>query len=67
MCLFGMQIILSCYFCWFCFGFFFVFLLCYVFVAKHSFFHSCGEQGLHFTVMHRLLIAVTSLVAKHRL
>ena len=30
-------------------------------------FSSCSEQGLLFIVVHRLLIAVTSLVAEHRL
>ena len=28
-------------------------------------FSSCGEQGLLFVVVHKLLIAVTSLVAEH--
>ena len=30
-------------------------------------FSSCGEQGLLFTVVHGLLIAVASLVAEHGL
>ena len=30
-------------------------------------FSSCGEQGLVFNAVHRLLIAVASLVAEHRL
>ena len=30
-------------------------------------FSSCGEQGLLFVVVHRLLIVVASLVAEHRL
>ena len=30
-------------------------------------FSSCGEQGLFFIVVHRLLIAVASLVVEHRL
>ena len=30
-------------------------------------FSSCGEQGLHFVVVHRLLLAVASLVAEHGL
>ena len=30
-------------------------------------FFSCGEQGLLFVAVHRLLIAVASLVAEHRL
>ena len=28
-------------------------------------FSSCGERGLRFIVVHRLLIAVASLVAEH--
>ena len=30
-------------------------------------FSSCGERGLLFVVVHKLLIAVASLVAEHRL
>ena len=30
-------------------------------------FSSCGERGLLFVVVHRLLVAVASLVAEHRL
>ena len=30
-------------------------------------FSSCGEQGLHFLAVHRLLIAVASLVVGHGL
>ena len=30
-------------------------------------FSSCVEQGLHFVAVHRLLIAVASLVAEHGL
>ena len=30
-------------------------------------FSSCGERGLLFIAVHRLLIAVASLVAEHRL
>ena len=30
-------------------------------------FSSCGERGLLFVAVHRLLIAVASLVAEHRL
>ena len=33
----------------------------------HRLFSSCGEQGLLFIVVHRLLIAVASLVKKHEL
>ena len=45
----------------------------YLFLAALGFccctqiFPSCGEQGLLFTVVHRLLIAVASLVVEHRL
>ena len=61
------------------FGFFlFVFLnlfiylfiylwLRWVFVAACGLFSSCGEQGLLFIAARRLLIAVASLVAEHRL
>ena len=30
-------------------------------------FSSCGEWGLHFVAVHRLLVAVASLVAEHGL
>ena len=30
-------------------------------------FSSCGERGILFTAVHRLLVAVASLVAEHRL
>ena len=30
-------------------------------------FSSCGERGLHFAVVHSLLIAVASLVVEHGL
>ena len=33
----------------------------------HGLFSSCGEWGLVVVVVHRLLIAVASLVAEHRL
>ena len=45
----------------------FYFWLRWVFVAVRRLFSSCGEQGLLFLVVHGLLIAVTSLVAEHRL
>ena len=56
-------------------GFFFFFLiyLIYLFLAVLGLcccvraFSSCGEQGLLFVAVHRLLIAVVSLVAEHRL
>ena len=54
----------------------FIYLFCYlfiylwqhwVFVAACGSFSSCGERGLLFVVVHRLLIAVASLVAEHGL
>ena len=41
------------------------FWLHWVFVAVRKLFSSCGERGLRFIVVHRLLIAVASLVAEH--
>ena len=41
--------------------------LCWVFVAAHGLFSSCGERGLLFVVVHGLLIVVASLVVEHRL
>ena len=38
-----------------------------VFVAGRWAFSSCGERGLLFLVVRRLLIAVASLVVEHRL
>ena len=46
---------------------FIYFWLHWVFVAEPGLFSSCGEQGLLFVVVCRLLIAVASLVAEHRL
>ena len=43
------------------------FWLHWVFVAAHGLFSSCSEQGLLFVAVHRLLIAVASLVAEHGL
>ena len=51
-------------------GFFLVcfsFWLPWVFVAACGLFSSCGERGLLFVVVHRLLIAVDSLVTEHGL
>ena len=45
---------------------FIYFWLCWVFIAVCGLFSSCGEQGLLFVVVCRLLIAVASLV-EHRL
>ena len=42
------------------------FWLCWVLLCAWIF-SNCGEQGLLLIVVHRLLIAVSSLVAKHRL
>ena len=48
------------------FFFFFFFWLRWVFVDAWAF-SSCGERGLLFVTVRRLLIAVTSRVAEHRL
>ena len=45
----------------------FYFWLCCVFVAVRGLFSGCGELGLLFVAVHRLLIAVASLVAEHGL
>ena len=51
---------------------FFAFLKSHLFLAVLGLccclkaFSSCGNQGLHFVAMLGLLIAVVSLVAKHR-
>ena len=37
------------------------------FLAAHGLFSGCGEQGLLFVAIHRLLIAVASLVVEHGL
>ena len=44
-----------------------LFWLCWVFVAVSGLFSSCGERGLLFFAVGRLLIAVASLVAEHGL
>ena len=46
---------------------FIYFWLCWVFVAVHKAFSSCGEQGLLFVAVCGLLITVASLAAEHRL
>ena len=46
---------------------YFIFLLCWVFVAAHRLFSGCGERGLLFVAMRGLLIVVASLIAEHRL
>ena len=46
---------------------FIYFWLHWIFVAACELFSSCGEQGLLFMVVHRLLIMVVFLVAEHRL
>ena len=38
-----------------------------VFLAARGLFSSCSKQGLHHAAVHRLLIAVASLVVEHRL
>ena len=51
--------------------FFLIYLLMYLFLAALGLhccaraFSSCGEQGLLFVAVHRLLIVVASLVAEH--
>ena len=47
-------------------NYFFIFWLCWVFVAAQAF-SSCGKQGLLFIAVQGLLITVTSLVVEHRL
>ena len=52
-----------------CFKFYlFIYLwLCWVLVAAHGLFSSCGEPGLLFNAVRRLLIAVASLIVEHGL
>ena len=53
--------------------FFLIYLFIYLFLAalglcyRARAFSSCAEQGLLFVAVRRLLIAVASLVAEHRL
>ena len=42
------------------------FWLCWVFVAMYGLFSRCGECGLLFIAVPRLLVVVASLVAEHR-
>ena len=55
------------------FFFFLIYLFIYLFLVALGLrcctraFSSCGEQGLLFVAVHRLLIAVASLVAEHGL
>ena len=51
----------------FFFNLFIYFWLCWVFVAVHGISLVGGERGLLFIAVRRLLIAVASLVAEHRL
>ena len=46
---------------------FWCFWIHWVLVAAHGAFSSCGEQGLLFVGVNRLLIEVASLAAEHRL
>ena len=46
---------------------FIYFWLRWVFLAARGLFSSCGERGLLFVAVLRLLIAVASLVAEHGL
>ena len=51
----------------FIFIYLFIYLwLCWVFIAAQAF-SSCGERGLLFIVVRRLLIVVVSLVVEHGL
>ena len=50
-----------------CIYLFIYFWLLWVFVAVRRAFSSCGERGLLLVAVHRLLIAVASLVARHGL
>ena len=50
-----------------CINFFFFLWLRWFFVATQGFFSSCGERGLLFVAVRRLLTAVASLVAEHEL
>ena len=45
----------------------FYFWLCWVFVAARGLFSGCGERGLLFVVVCRLVIVVASLVVEHGL
>ena len=56
---------LICFFCFFKIFYLFYFWLHWVFVAARGLFSGCGEQGLLFVAVHRLLVAVASLVAEH--
>ena len=51
----------------FFFFYLFYFWLCWVFVGAQGLFSDCGERGLLFVAVHRLLIAVASLDLEHRL
>ena len=46
---------------------FFYFWLRWVFIAARGIFSGCGERGLLFAAVRRLLIAVASLVVEHGL
>ena len=49
------------------FTLFFYLWLRWVFVVVRGLFSGCGERGLLFVVVHRLLIVVASLVVEHGL
>ena len=51
----------------FSFFFFFNFWLCWVFVAVHGLSLVAESRGYSLVAVHRLLIAVTSVAAEHRL
>ena len=46
---------------------YFIFWLHWVFIATRGLFSSCGQRGLLFIAVCRLLIAVASLVVEHGL
>ena len=70
-----LQIFFTTYFSGIFFFFFFLrffpqvglFLVAQDFCCCAWAFSSCGQRGLPFTAVHRLLIVVASLVVKHRL
>ena len=60
-------LLLSCMSSFFKFIYFILFLAALGLRCCTQAFSSCGERWLLFVVVHRLLIAVASLVAEHRL
>ena len=66
-CIFKKYFITDIYFVKVILLYLFIFWVHWVFVPHTSFLCSCGERGLLFIAVRRLLIAVASLVAEHRL